>query len=180
MILLVYAHPYPNRSRACAALLSALEDVANLEVRSLYELYPDFDVDVEAEQAALERADAIVWLHPLYWYSAPALMHHWLEKVMVHDFAYGSAGSRLAGKPLLWATTTGGDEEAFSAQGRHHHDFAAFIPAMEQTARYCALDWQEPFMLHGAHLVADDALRAAAEALRARIEALAPARETAR
>ena len=175
MILLLYAHPYPNRSRACAALLSALEDLPGLETRSLYELYPDFDIDLEAEQDALLRAQAVVWLHPFYWYSAPALMHHWLEKVMVHDFAYGSKGSRLAGKPLLWATTTGGDENAFSAEGRHHHEFAAFIPAMEQTARYCGFAWQEPFMLHGAHLVPDAALVAAGAALRARIAALAGA-----
>lgn len=172
MILLVYAHPYPNRSRACAALLSALEDLPGLQTRSLYAMYPDFDIDLEAEQAALLAAKAVVWLHPLYWYAAPALMHHWLEKVMVHDFAYGPKGSRLAGKPLLWATTTGGDEQAFSAAGRHHHEFAAFIPAMEQTARYCGFAWQEPFMLHGAHLVPDDALVAAGAALRGRIAAL--------
>ena len=74
MILLLYAHPYPSRSRAGAALLSALEGLQGLEVRTLYELYPDFDVDADAEQAVLLRADAIVWMHPLYWYSTPALM----------------------------------------------------------------------------------------------------------
>ncbi|HET7729841.1 MAG TPA: NAD(P)H-dependent oxidoreductase [Usitatibacter sp.] len=175
MILVVYAHPYPGRSRACAALLAALAGVPGLERRSLYELYPDFDVDIDAEQAALLRADAIVWLHPMYWYSAPALMHHWLEKVMVQGFAYGGGGSRIAGKPVLWATTTGGDASAFSPEGRHHHEFAEFVPAIEQTARYCGLEWREPFMLHGAHLVADAALAQAGEALRARIAALVPA-----
>ena len=172
MILLVYAHPYPSRSRACAALLSALEDVPGIEMRTLYQLYPDFDVDADAEQAALLRADAVVWMHPMYWYSAPALMQQWFEKVMVHGFAYGEGGSRVKDKPVLWVTTTGGDEGAFSPQGRHHHDFAAFIPAMEQTARYCGLAWQEPFMLHGAHEVSDGRLVEAGAALRARIEAL--------
>jgi glutathione-regulated potassium-efflux system ancillary protein KefF len=173
MILLLYAHPYPSRSRACAALLSALEGLDGLEVRTLYDLYPDFDVDPEAEQAALLRAQAVVWMHPMYWYAAPALMQRWLEKVMVQGFAYGEAGSRIKGKPLLWVTTTGGDESAFSPLGRHHHDFAAFVPMMEQTARYCGMDWREPFMLHGAHLVPDQRLLEAGATLRARLEALA-------
>ena len=172
MILLVYAHPYPSRSRACAALLSALEGLEGLETRTLYELYPDFDVDAAAEQSAVSRADALVWMHPMYWYSAPALLQQWFEKVMVRGFAYGDQGSRVAGKPVLWVTTTGGDEAAFSAEGRHHHDFAAFVPAMEQTARYCGLDWREPFMLHGAHLVPDERLLEAGAALRTRIAAL--------
>jgi glutathione-regulated potassium-efflux system ancillary protein KefF len=173
VILLLYAHPYPSRSRACAALLSALEGMPGLEVRTLYDLYPDFDIDVDAEQAAISRADAVIWMHPMYWYSAPALLQHWFEKVMVHGFAYGAEGSRVAGKPVLWVTTTGGDEGAFSTEGRHHHDFSAFVPAMEQTARYCGLDWREPFMLHGAHLVPDGKLLEAGAVLRRRIESLA-------
>lgn len=173
MILLLYAHPYPSRSRACAALLSALEGLPGLETRTLYALYPDFDIDAEAEQAALLRADAVVWMHPMYWYSAPALLQQWFEKVLVRGIAYGEGGSRVAGKPVLWVTTTGGDESAFSSEGRHHHDFSAFVPAMEQTARYCGFDWREPFMLNGAHLVPDERLLEAGAALRARIAALA-------
>ncbi|MBL8514814.1 MAG: NAD(P)H-dependent oxidoreductase, partial [Betaproteobacteria bacterium] len=67
MILLIHAHPYPAHSRAGTALLSAAREVHGLEVRSLYDLYPTFDIDVPAEQEALARADLIVWLHPIYW-----------------------------------------------------------------------------------------------------------------
>jgi len=172
MILLLYAHPYPHRSRACAALLSAIEDLPEVTVRSLYELYPDFDVDPEAEQAALLGADAVVWMHPLYWYTAPALMKQWFERVLVRGFAYGDEGSRVAGKPVLWVATTGGNEEAFSPQGRHRHGFAEFEPVMAQTARYCGFAWQEPFILYGAHQVPDAALVEAGQSLRARLEAL--------
>src|SRR6185295_5505982 len=64
MILVVHAHPYPKRSRAIAALLAAVRDLPGLEVRSLYELYPDFDIDHAAERAALEKAKLVIWLHP--------------------------------------------------------------------------------------------------------------------
>ena len=171
MILVVLAHPYPRRSRACAALVDAVRDLPSLEVRSLYDLYPDFDVDRAAEQAALERARLVVWLHPIFWYTAPALMKHWFDQVLVRGFAYGPGGGALAGKDVLWATTTGGDDAAYTAAGRHRHSFDTFTPVVEQTARYCGMNWLPPFVVHGAHEVPAASLAEAGRELRARLEA---------
>jgi glutathione-regulated potassium-efflux system ancillary protein KefF len=170
MILVILAHPYPSRSRACAALVEAVRSMGDLEVRSLYDLYPDFDVDRAAEQAALARASLVVWLHPIFWYTVPALMKHWMDDVLVRGFAYGPEGSKLAGKDLLWVPATGGDDAAYSAAGRHNHAFSAFTPGIEQSARYCGMNWLEPFVLHGAHEISDEALRDAGLRLRARLE----------
>jgi glutathione-regulated potassium-efflux system ancillary protein KefF len=170
-ILVVHAHPYPRRSRACAALLAAIGPLHATEVRSLYERYPDFDVDAASEQEALARAGLVVWLHPMYWYGPPALLKHWLDTVLVRGWAYGEGGGALAGKDCLWAVTTGGDEQAFSPAGRHAHEFAAFVPPVEQTARYCGMRWLEPHVVHGAHAIPDEALDAQAAAFRARLEA---------
>ena len=109
MIAVIYAHPYPRYSRACAALLQGIEGVAGLEVRSLYDRYPDFDIDGDAERSALEKARLVVWMHPLYWYTAPALLKHWFDHVLVKGWAYGEGGGALAGKDCLWVTTTGGE-----------------------------------------------------------------------
>jgi glutathione-regulated potassium-efflux system ancillary protein KefF len=171
VILVVLAHPYPRRSRACAALVEAVRDIPDLEVRSLYDLYPDFDVDRAAEQAALRRARLVVWLHPIFWYTVPALMKHWFDDVLVRGFAYGPGGSALAGKDLLWAVTTGGDEDSYGESGRHRHSFDTFTPVVEQTARYCGMNWLAPFVVHGAHEVAAQSLGESGRALRARIEA---------
>ena len=38
-----------------------------VEIRSLYQLYPDFNIDIAAEQDALARADLIIWRHPMQW-----------------------------------------------------------------------------------------------------------------
>ena len=170
MIAVIYAHPYPHRSRACAALVEGIRDAPGLELRSLYDLYPDFDIDPFAEHAALERARLIVWLHPLYWYSAPALMKQWFEVVLVRGWAYGKGGTALAGKDCLWATTSGGDERAFSAAGRHHRAFGDFAPVVEETARYCGMNWLAPYAVHGAHEISGEALREAGRGLRARID----------
>jgi glutathione-regulated potassium-efflux system ancillary protein KefF len=171
-VTLVYAHPYPDRSRANLRLLEAVLDLPELEVRSLYDLYPDFGIDVAAEQSALLRADAIVWQHPMYWYSAPGLMKQWFDKVLVRGWAYGEGGTALTGKRCLWAFTTGGDEAAFTPQGIHGHPLADFTHAIEQTARFCGMDWEEPFAVLGAHRLDRTALDARAEEYRIRVAGL--------
>lgn len=171
MIVVIHAHPYPGRSRACAALLRAIADFPELEVRSLYDLYPDFDIDVRAEQEAVERARLVIWLHPLYWYTAPGLMKHWLDVVLVRGWAHAEGGTALRGKDVLWVATSGGNAKAFSPQGRHAHPFEAFVPAIEQTASYCGMNWLEPFVVHGAHEIGEEALGEAGRQLRQRLEA---------
>jgi glutathione-regulated potassium-efflux system ancillary protein KefF len=158
MILVIYAHPYPTRSRACRALLDSIRTFPALELRSHYDLYPDYDIDVTAEQQALSRANLIVWLHPLYWYSVPALLKHWFDKVLESGFAYGIDGRALHGKQCLWVTTTGGDQLAYSSDGRHEKPFDHFIAPVEETARYCGLHWQPPIVVHGAHLIEKETL----------------------
>ena len=170
MIVVIHAHPYPSRSRANAALLRAIEDLPQLAVRSLYKLYPDFDIDAEAERRALELASLVVLMHPVYWYTTPGLLKHWFDQVLVRGWAFGEGGTALRGKACLWVPTTGGDEAAYSSSGRHEHPFAAFVPVVEQTARYCGMRWLEPFVFHGAHIVDDAALEAAGRQLRERVE----------
>jgi glutathione-regulated potassium-efflux system ancillary protein KefF len=172
VISLIHAHPYPARSRANAALLAAVRDLSNVDVRSLYAMYPDFDIDAPVERGAIGRATAIVLLHPLYWYTTPALLKHWFDVVLTKGFAYGEGGTALHGKTCLWAVTTGGDDSAFSEAGRHHRAFAAFTPVVEQTVRYCGMTWAPPFVVHGAHQISDDELAEAARGFRKRVQKL--------
>jgi glutathione-regulated potassium-efflux system ancillary protein KefF len=173
VISVIFAHPYPTRSRACARLAGAIRDLPGLELRDLYRLYPDFDIDVAAEQAALAPARVVVWMHPVYWYTTPALLKHWFDKVLVKGWAYGPQGTGLAGKSCLWVATTGGDEHAYSEAGRHHHPFGAYAPVVEETARYCGMQWLDPFVVHGAHVIEEAALDARAAQLRERLLGLA-------
>jgi glutathione-regulated potassium-efflux system ancillary protein KefF len=169
MAVLIYAHPYPDRSRANRLLLRAVRDLPGLTIRSLYDLYPDFGIDIEAEQRALVESDVMIWQHPMYWYSVPGLLKHWFDKVLVRGWAYGEGGTALVGKRCLWVTTSGGDHQAFSAEGMHAHSFASFVPAVKQTARFCGMHWEEPFVLHGAHRVPNDELEKEADRYRQRI-----------
>jgi glutathione-regulated potassium-efflux system ancillary protein KefF len=172
MALLVFAHPYPGRSRANRLLLDAVSDIEGVTTHSLYDLYPAFDIDVPKEQAALAKAELIIWQHPMHWYSVPSLLKHWFDKVLLRGWAYGNGAAALRGKHCLWVTTTGGDETAFSAPGMHAFPFDSFVPAIEQTARFCGMNWLSPLVLHGAHRVSDAELNRFAEDYRQRLTEL--------
>jgi glutathione-regulated potassium-efflux system ancillary protein KefF len=169
-LLLVFAHPYPDRSRANARLLAAVNELAGVTVRSLYDLYPSFDIDVETEQAALKQADIVVWQHPMYWYSVPSLLKHWFDKVLSRGFAYGEGGTALWGKRCLWVVTTGGDELAFGSHGMHGRPLTEFSPVVEQTALFCGMRWEEPLVVYGAHRVPPEVLEGAAVSYRERLQ----------
>jgi glutathione-regulated potassium-efflux system ancillary protein KefF len=159
MIDLIYAHPYPRRSRAGDALLSSVRDLPFVNVRALYDLYPDFSIDVDAEQAALREARAVVWQHPIYWYSVPPLLKLWFDKVLALGFAYGEGGTELHGKRCQWVVTTGGDVPSYGPDGIHNDAFETFIAPIAQTARFCGMRFQPPLVLHGAQRVSERHLR---------------------
>lgn len=169
MITLIYAHPHPRRSRAGRALLDAVRDLPGLTVHSLYDRYPDFSIDVAAEQRALAASRLLVWQHPIYWYTAPALLKLWFERVLAHGWAYGEGGTALAGKDCLWVATTGGPPEWYTSAGPHAHPFEAFAPVLRQTARYCGMNWLDHIVVQGANRIPEDALAAAARAYRTRL-----------
>lgn len=173
MITIIYAHPYPKRSRANRALLAAVRDVNNVKLRSLYDLYPDFGIDVESEQASLADADVIVWQHPIYWYSTPGLLKHWFDKVLARGWAYGQGGNALRGKPLLWVATTGGDEDSYNTEGMHAFPFDTFVPVIRQTAEFCGMKWATPIVVHNAHRISDQELASFGTAYRKQLVSLA-------
>lgn len=164
-VLVLAAHPDLRLSRVNRALLDAARDLAaredapagaSVEVRDLYALYPDYLIDVQAEQAACERADLIVWQHPIHWYAMPPLMKLWLDEVLTLGWAYGRThegveGRALAGKDVWLVASTGGQESAYSPKGYNRYFFDAFLPPFEQTAVLCHMRFLPPLLLHGAH-----------------------------
>jgi glutathione-regulated potassium-efflux system ancillary protein KefF len=150
-ILVLAAHPNWRESRVNSRMLAAARAIERVQVRDLYDLYPDYDIDVGAEQAAASAATLIVLLHPIQWYSMPALQKLWLDEVLTYGWAYGHVGTALQGKDLLLAATTGGPESSYHPQSYNRYFFDAFLPPYEQTAALCGLRFLPPLLLHGAH-----------------------------
>ena len=171
-ILVNFAHPFPEKSRANCVILERLKSLPGLLVNDLYEKYPYFDVDVQQEQELLEAHDVIVFQHPIYWYSVPPLLKMWYDEVLELGFAYGEGGDKLAGKAFQLSITAGGAIDAYSKTGFHETEIQDFFPPWRQTARLCKMVWQEPLILHNAGRATIEEIEAHAEQVRLKLSTL--------
>jgi glutathione-regulated potassium-efflux system ancillary protein KefG len=165
-LLVLFAHPRLRQSVVQRAMLAAISGVPGITVRDLYALYPDFMVDARAEQSLLLEHDLVVLQHPLYWYSSPAIVKEWLDVVLEEGWAYGPGGTRLAGRFLLNALSTGGPTEAYHSKGRNRFAVRELLAPYDQTAYLCGMGWLEPFVIHAGRKLDADALTRKAEAYR--------------
>jgi glutathione-regulated potassium-efflux system ancillary protein KefF len=162
-ILVLAAHPHLGHSRVNRTLMRMAAGSAlagRVQVRDLYALYPDYLINVAAEQRALVAADLVVWLQPLHWYGMPPLLKLWVDEVLAFGWAYGPGGHALAGKDLWLVASTGGAESSYRPHGTHRHFFDAFLPPYEQTATLVGLRFLPPLLLHGAHRASEDEVQA--------------------
>ena len=112
-ILIVSGHTDLNDSVANKKILDMLaEKLPQSRQVHLDSLYPDFAIDAAAEQEKLLWADIIVLQFPVFWFSAPSILHRWMEQTFLHGFSHGSQGDKLRGKKLVLSYTTGAPLEA--------------------------------------------------------------------
>lgn len=164
-VLVVFAHSYYQTSRLNKALLHEISEIPGVTLHNLTLAYPDFKIDIAKEQQLLLEHEHIVLQFPFFWYSAPALLKHWLDEVLTYGFAYGD-GKKLTGKTFSLALTTGGDEIAYSDQGYNRFNIHDFLKSFDQTAHLCGLVYKEPFLFQGANKpeLSDDKIQAKAKA----------------
>ncbi|HCI4637565.1 TPA: NAD(P)H-dependent oxidoreductase [Klebsiella quasipneumoniae subsp. quasipneumoniae] len=85
--------------------------------------------DIAAEQEKLLWADTVIFQFPLWWFSMPAIMKGWIDRVYAWGFAYGVGehsdrhwGDRygegtFVGKRAMLIVTAGGWAEHYSSRG---------------------------------------------------------------
>lgn len=155
-ILINFVHPAKSRSKMNSALYRAVEDLDGVTMNDLYAVYPDFHIDVKREQALCENNDVIIFQHPFYWYSSPAIMKEWLDLVLQHGWAYGSKGRALEGKYFLQAVTAGGDDTTYRKDGYNECTIGEFLSPFRATAKLCRMVWLPPFTILGIHRGLDE------------------------
>jgi glutathione-regulated potassium-efflux system ancillary protein KefG len=150
-ILILFAHPALERSRVHSRLVVHAKHLEGITFHDLYEAYPDFDIDVEREKKLLLDHDIIVWQHPFFWYSAPAIIKQWLDLVLEHGWAYGSKGKMLTGKRVFNAISMGGPLQTYSSTGRNRFTVRELLAPFDQTAVLCNMIYLPPFAVMGTH-----------------------------
>jgi glutathione-regulated potassium-efflux system ancillary protein KefG len=150
-ILILFAHPTFKRSTINWALREAVQHLDGITFHDLYANYPDLFIDVAREQRLCEQHEIIIFQHPFYWYSTPAIFKEWLDQVLEHNWAYGSRGTALAGKIFFQTLTAGGDARSYSTGGMNGHTIRELTSPFRATANLCKMEWLPPFAILGVH-----------------------------
>ncbi|MCG6261647.1 NAD(P)H-dependent oxidoreductase [Vibrio vulnificus] len=155
-VLVIYAHPSQHRSEVNAPLFAAAQVVDGVTCVDLYAEYPQFDINIDKEQARLLEHDVIVFQFPLYWYSTPALLKEWQDLVLEYGFAYGTDGTALQDKLMLCVVSAGGKEEAYKAEGYNHFTIRQLLAPIEQMAALTSMHYLPPFAIFGARTALEE------------------------
>ena len=175
-VLILFAHPRFEKSKTNRALLKDIERQEGITFNDLYEQYPDFNIDVTREKELFLAHQIIIWHHPFYMYSGPALLKQWIDLVLEYGWAHGRGGDFLLNKIIFNVLTSGGTREVYAAAGytRHtlggtrevyaaagynRHTIREFLVPFEQTASLCKMNYLPPFAVQGTHLLTDEALQ---------------------
>lgn len=139
--LIVVSHPNTNSlTHAVAAQIGAglrheqhSFEMADLSAENFQPAYTTADIagflqqgapgaDVKAEQQRIDRANALVLVYPVYWWSMPGLLKGWVDRVFSRGWAYddgadGSLIKRLAHLPVHLVALAAGDEQLYARHG---------------------------------------------------------------
>jgi NAD(P)H dehydrogenase (quinone) len=108
--------------------------------------------DVQRHLHLLRAADLVILQFPLWWFTAPAILKGWLDRVMVYGPMYNSRQRHehgvMQGKRALLSVTTGSSARACAVDGREGDTRLLLWPLM-YSLRYVGFEAMEPFVVHG-------------------------------
>ncbi|MBP0621152.1 NAD(P)H-dependent oxidoreductase [Cupriavidus consociatus] len=132
--------------------------------------------DIQQELGKLMQCDLLVLNFPLFWFSTPAILKGWIDRVLVSGTAYG--GTRfydrggLRGKRALVSVTLGGQKHMFGSDGIHGPLESMLKHLLQGTLAYTGLDVLSPFVAWHVPYVKHDDRVAMLKAWRQRIASL--------
>ncbi|MCY1345073.1 Glutathione-regulated potassium-efflux system ancillary protein KefF [compost metagenome] len=132
--------------------------------------------DIQRELDKLLWADLLILNFPLYWFSVPAILKGWIDRVLVSGVCYG--GKRfydqggLAGKKALVTLTLGGREHMFGEGAIHGPLEDMLRPLLRGTLAYVGMDVLPPFVAWHVPYISNDARQDFLRGYQARLEQL--------
>lgn len=138
--------------------------------------------DIVAEQEKLRRADAVVLQFPLWWFSMPAILKGWVDRVFVEGFGYGirgeTGGTRrygdglMAGKRALIVTSMGGSEHTVSDRGINGSLEELLFPIQHGFFWYTGMSVLSPVLIPSADRITEQGYGIAESELTGRLDSL--------
>lgn len=147
--LVIVAHPTMDQSVINKRWVTELEKRPDqYTIHQLYDLYPDYKIDVEAEQKLMEQHDSIVFQFPVQWFSTPPLLKQWLDDVLAFGWAYGPGGDKLKGKRIGIAVSFGQPAESYNPDGLVGYTVTEVLRPMELIFEFVGAQYQPIFSFH--------------------------------
>lgn len=113
-----------------------------------------YSSDILMEQRKLLWCELLILQFPLWWYSAPAIMKGWIDRVLTYGFAYGQ-GNNLRGRRAMLVMTTGGQHQPFTSDKQR-----VLINMLDHlqygTLDFCGFSVLPPFAVYGASNASND------------------------
>ncbi|WP_313204038.1 NAD(P)H-dependent oxidoreductase [Stenotrophomonas sp.] len=157
---------------------------ASLDSREAYANGRQSD-DISAEQDKLRWADTVILQFPLWWFSMPAILKGWVDRVYAYGFAYGVGehsdrhwGDRygegaMAGKRAMLVVTTGGWESHYAARGINGPIDDLLFPIQHGILFYPGFDVLPPHVIYRSSKVGEQNVADVLEGLGRRLDGLA-------
>lgn len=129
--------------------------------------------DIREELDKLLWADLVIFNFPVYWFSVPAILKGWFDRVLVSGICYG--GKRfydqggLAGKRALLTLTLGGRNHMFGPGAIHGPLEDMLRPVLRGTLAYTGMTVLPPFVAWHVPYVSDDVRAGYLQAYQARL-----------
>jgi NAD(P)H dehydrogenase (quinone) len=125
---------------------------------------------------ALFWADLVIFTFPLWWFSVPAILKGWIDRVLVMGEVYGGGKVHetggLAGRRALLAFATGGPAASYAPGGRNGTLTALLAPVQWGTLHFSGFGVLAPFVVNGPVRASDDDRAAVLAAWRERLRAI--------
>ncbi|MFS0727693.1 NAD(P)H-dependent oxidoreductase [Paenibacillus sp. 1P07SE] len=161
--LIIVVHPgLQGGSRVNRRLTELMLTAKGVTVHDLYACYPEGNIDVKREQELLLQHKRVVFQFPLWWYSAPPLLKHWLDEVLTFGWAYGPGGDRLHGQEWRVAVTAGSPAASYGGEGYNKYTLEEMLRPFEATANLVGARWLPLFAVCDALQLSEGELTAAA------------------
>ncbi|XP_044280482.1 ribosyldihydronicotinamide dehydrogenase [quinone] isoform X1 [Varanus komodoensis] len=116
--------------------------------------------DLIEEQRKVKEADLVIFQFPLYWFSMPAIMKGWMDRVLVqgfaHDFPKCFDSGLLKNKLALLSFTTGGDKGMYSKGGASGDIRYLLWPMQHGILHFCGFSILTPQICYAPESMTED------------------------
>ena len=141
--LVIVSHPYYEKSTFIKALAQSLNQIKNIQIRNLDEIYgtDTRKIEGEKEREIMRGVDRVVFLFPTHWFNITPMMKAYLNET------WGNVGPNLwQGKEMLVVSTAAGGSSTYGKNGRIGVELKDVFLPMKASAMHAGMKYLEPLV----------------------------------